>query len=416
MNVLIKNGFYNGTVQLPYSKSYVQRAIAIAALCKNEIEIKGYTACKDAEAAINAINALGKKTKIEGNVLNIFQGSSIHKSVQIHCNESGLSSRIFSIITALLTEIAVITGEGSLLHRPFFDIEKILIHLGKKVVSNKGFLPLHISGNFKASSITIDASESSQILTGLLITLPFANHESCTIHVKKLKSVPYIQMTLDILTHFNINVINKNFETFIIPGNQQTNISYYNVEGDWSAASIHAVAAAISGNVTLQNLNYNSAQADRKIIEILKNCGTTIQYKNSNISIQKNKLIPFQVDATNCPDLFPSLAALAVSCNGISQIKGTERLQYKESNRAETILYTLKNLGININIEHDIMTIEGGKIEKGIVHAHNDHRIAMMGAVLGLISDNGIEIQHAEVVNKSYPDFFEDFYKLTNHE
>lgn len=416
MDIFVKNGKYNGTLFLPFSKSYLQRTIAIAALSKKTVELTGYTASNDTDAAIQIIQSLDYNTSIDDNTLKISPPDLMKNNVVLHANESGLSSRLFSIVVALLTENAIIKGEGTLLNRPFFEVENVLQQLGKETLSNKGFLPLQIHGKFTVKNIKVDASQSSQILSGLLITLPFANFDTCEIHVNNCNSKPYIQMTLDILSHFGIEILNDNYNIFTLQGNQQINNQKYSIEGDWSAASIHAVIAAATGKIVLQNANINSAQADKAILNVLQECGAHILIKKDSIEINRNKLNAFQYNATDCPDLFPALAVLASQCKGKSVITGTKRLIHKESNRAQSIEIALKNLGIHVNIEDNCMMIEGGTIKGGTIDSHHDHRIAMMGAALGLLSENGVLIKDSHAVNKSYPDFFKDFFNLQAHE
>jgi 3-phosphoshikimate 1-carboxyvinyltransferase len=184
------------------------------------------------------------------------------------------------------------------------------------------------------------------------------------------------------------------------------------VEGDWSGAAFHLVAAAIAGNIMIEGLNKNSSQADKAILEALEKAGAKITWESDKaIIVEKDKLYAFEFDATHCPDLFPPLAALAANCKGISKIKGTNRLLHKESNRALSIQSELQKLGINVELKNDEMWICGGKISGGKIYSHNDHRIAMMGAVLALKANAPIEIEAAEAIQKSYPSFFDDFEK-----
>ncbi len=394
---------------MPPSKSYLQRAIAIAAMANHAVEIDGYAPSNDVDAAIAIAKNMGSEIEIHQQKIIVKGNFNAANISAIHCGEAGLSARMFAPIVALKEEKVIITGEGSLLHRPMHMIIAALQQLGKTVNSNNGLLPLEISGKLIPQKIKIDASESSQLLTGLLIALPFSKSNS-EIEVTQLKSIPYIQMTLDILQQFGINIQHTNYRNFFIEGNQKVQSNNYTVEGDWSGAAFHLVAAAIAGNAELEGLNKNSAQADKAILEALKNAGAKINWiSNTSIKTEKEKLNAFDFDATHCPDLFPPLAALAANCNGISKIKGIHRLLHKESNRALSIQSELQKLGINVELKNDEMWIYGGKISEGKIYSHKDHRIAMMGAVLALNAAAPIEIEAAEAVQKSYPTFFEDF-------
>lgn len=402
---------YSGTLQVPYSKSYLQRAIAISLLSRSSVAIEGYTPSKDAIAAKGIAQAFGAECKIEGSILSI-HASNLKKrdQVTINCGEAGLSTRMFSPIAASLCNDVTVTGEGSILVRPMGMVIDSLEKLGAEVSSNEGRLPLRIQGGISTGMLETDGSESSQLLTGLLIALAFLDDKS-TIHVHNIKSIPYVQMTLDILRDFGVNIKHQNYETFEIDPRTNKRIEpnfKYQVEGDWSGASFHIVGAAINGEVLLKGLNLNSSQADNEILKAVELAGAKVEWKSENLAIQSNTLKSFEFDATHCPDLFPPLAALASFCDGITKIKGTSRLASKESDRATTIQSELKKVGIRVDLEDDFMLIHGGEVQGGIIDSHNDHRIAMMGAVLAAGSKKSIEISNYEAVKKSYPDFFSD--------
>ena len=404
-----------GIIQAPASKSYLQRVLAIALCAKGESVIKGYSESNDVNAAIQIAQKLGAKITISKHQVNILGLNHSYKSeIEINCQEAGLSARMFSPIIGLYYKKIKLNGSGSLLNRPFNMVEDALIALGKNVKSNNGFLPLEISGVFKKKEITIDGSETSQLLTGLLIALPQLKHNTI-LHVTNLKSIPYVKMTISILKKFGIIITHNRFNQFNIKGNQIPIPKKINIEGDWSGASFMLVAAAINGNVLVKGLNKKSLQADIKIIDVLKLCGAQIHFIKDGIYVSKNKLTAFNFDCTHCPDLFPVLAALAVNCKGTSTLTGTNRLINKESNRALTIKKELTKLGVEISLHDNEMKIKGRKISGANLNSHNDHRIAMMLAILGLTSENGVTIKGAECVAKSYPTFFEDLLALTSN-
>ena len=188
----------------------------------------------------------------------------------------------------------------------------------------------------------------------------------------------------------------------------------YKIEGDWSGSSFHLVGAAISGDVTLTDIDSTSLQADVKILDALRMAGAVVTTDSNSVRVVKNKLNAFNFDARHCPDLFPPLSNLAVACDGISVIRGVDRLVYKESNRAKTIQEEWVKMGVKVKLLGDEMHITGGKINGGIWNSHNDHRIAMMGAVASLNAQNPITITQASSVNKSYPNFFSDFKYLSS--
>lgn len=404
----------HGQVTAPASKSYLQRAIAIASLCEKECLIRGYSPSADVDAALNISRALGSTVIISGDVISISNGGipRLATMLTLDCGEAGLSARMFSAIAALSPNPITIIGRGSLLERPFTLVNEALSQLGKTVTLTNGLLPMKLSGIMRPGSITIDGSQSSQLLTGLLIALPLLDGNSIIL-VRNLRSAPYIQMTLDILLHFGIIIEHERFNWFVIQGNQRPQATLYATEGDWSAAAFLLVGGAIAGNVTVNGLNPLSAQADRAIIDVLNDAGALIFWGEDMVTVSSAPLRSFHFDATHCPDLFPPLAALAACCVDTSTITGIHRLRHKESDRATTICTILQQLGIHVQLEDDVMHITGGKAKAASVASFNDHRIAMMAAMLGCVADGPIAITESEAVNKSYPTFFRDLASLS---
>ena len=206
----------------------------------------------------------------------------------------------------------------------------------------------------------------------------------------------------------------NDYEQFYIAGGQSYEATEYDVEGDWSAAAMLLVAGAVAGEVAVKNISTLSKQADVAICDALVRAGAELTSESDMVSAAHRELHGFEFDATNCPDLFPALATLAAAAEGESRIKGTHRLEHKESNRAEAIRTEFGKLGIEVDLsEEDIMIIRGGAIRGGVeVDSHGDHRMAMTLAVAGLLSDGGVTIHGAESVAKSYPDFFETLQML----
>ncbi len=398
-------------ITAPASKSYLQRALAISALAEGKTTLTNVSWCNDSVATKKIVEKLGCKIiEKDGNLIIDSKGLYINNT-KFSADEAGLTIRMFSPIFALSEKEICFTGKASLLTRPVKIIADALSQLGAKIETNNGFLPIKIKGKILASKINIDGSLSSQLLTGLLIALPLLDDDS-EIIVENLKSIPYIDMTLEIMHKFGVSVKNEDYKIFKIKGNQKYKPTTYNIEGDWSGAAFFLVLAAINGEIELENLNLNSLQADKEIITVLQKAGAKIEFKNGSVIVRKNKLNSFNFDATDCPDLFPPIACLASKCNGTSIIKGVSRLTHKESNRAKVLKQEFANIGIKITIADDYMHITGGKLQKGTINSHNDHRIAMMGGVLNNICDTKIQILNKEAVNKSYPNFFKSLNSL----
>jgi len=286
-----------------------------------------------------------------------------------------------------------------------------LNQLGVKCTSTDGFLPLTIRGPLKGGACQIDGSLSSQLLSGLLMSLPLADNDS-VIKVNNLKSKPYIDMTLKVLRDFGINIANKNYSLFEIPGRQKYIPMTYEVESDWSGGSFLLVAGAINGNIKVSGLRTNSFQSDMGILKALEKAGANVKISEGKIEVSKSDLQAFEFDATESPDLFPPLVALASYCKGVTKLKGASRLRHKESDRASTLSEEFGRMNIKVEITDDYLVVTGGEVKGAKVNSHDDHRIAMAEAVAALGASDTLFIKDSHCIVKSYPGFFEDLRKV----
>ena len=244
-----------------------------------------------------------------------------------------------------------------------------------------------------------------------------AGAKDVSIKVKDLKSKPYIDLTLDVMKQFGMNIPeNKNYKEFIFHGepthDSPLTTHQYTVEGDWSGGAFLLVAGTIAGSITVRGLDLSSTQADRKIMDALMNANAAIAMEAKGIQAHPGGLRGFEFDATDCPDLFPPLVALASYCEGETKIQGVRRLKHKESNSAVTLQDEFDLMGVRIVIEDDTMIIHGGSVKGADVHSHHDHRIAMACAVAALGANSETVIEEAYAVKKSYPDFYNDLKSL----
>ncbi len=407
MKTTIHKGRIAGSITAPASKSYAQRAVAAALLAGGETTLTHLDLCNDTRAPLDVARRLGASVSHEGTTYTI-RGGLNPVSTKLNIGESGLATRLFTPIASLCHMPITINGEGSILRRPIEMMEEPLQALGVEVISNGGYLPISVKGPMRGGEIHVDGSLSSQFITGLLMALPLSPNDT-VLHVENLKSRPYVDMTIDLAARFGVAIEHNNYEQFYIAGGQHYTPCIYNIEGDWSGASCLLVAGATAGSITIRNLNHISLQADLAIIEALARAGAEIITTNSSVTVHGGPLHAFEFDATDCPDLFPALAALAASCEGTSVLTGTQRLTYKESNRAETIAEVFGRLGIGVDLsEENTMRITGGPVSSAVVDSHNDHRIAMAAAVAALSSDDSVVIEGANAADKSYPNFWND--------
>ena len=395
-----------------------QRAIAAALLAQGVSEVRNPSQCDDALAAVDAAKILGATIeptaagyRMTGVAPTFFPLRET--GVSLHVRESALCARLFAPVAALLYPAAAITGSGTLLRRPMNDLITALTAFGvTTTATGHRYLPLQLHGALQPGTATIDASTSSQIISGLLMTLPLLQGNS-EIMVKKLASRPYVDMTLELLQTFGIAIGNNGYERFQIRGNQRYTPQTYTVEGDWSGAAFWLAAAAIGGEITLKGLHPGSPQADRAMLQVLQQAGAQLHWAGDALTVRHEALNAFRFNASDCPDLFPPVVLLAAFCNGISIIEGVERLVHKESNRAAALQDTFGKLGITITIEKNEMAVHGGGVHGGKVSSFHDHRMAMAAACAGLFTEEAVEIDDTRCVNKSYPAFFTDMDTIT---
>ncbi|WP_298062274.1 3-phosphoshikimate 1-carboxyvinyltransferase [uncultured Rikenella sp.] len=422
-----------GRIVAPASKSYAQRALAAALLVPDSdnpagwSELRNMGLCNDTSAALDVIRHLGAEVRYGDNkgTYYVEGGFLKHKPQELNIGESGLATRLFTPIAAQSPVPVTITGHGSILKRPVASsMAEPLRDLGAAIsFTGGGFLPLTVSGPLCGGLVEVDGSLSSQFITGLLMALPLSAKDT-RIVVRSPKSVPYLAMTLEVLRAFGIRVSHAaDYTEFRVPGRQRYQAALYNIEGDWSGASCLLVAGAVAGapggqGVTVDNLNPRSLQADRAIVEALERAGASVDSRGHLLTVRRRAegLRGFEFDATDCPDLFPALAALATFCRGMTVLRGTTRLTHKESDRAATIAAEFAKLGVEIDLsQRDTMIVRGLSDPNGLLtvrdallDSHNDHRIAMATAVAALRANRPVVIDGATAVDKSYPNFWND--------
>ena len=453
-------------LSMPVSKSFAQRAIIAAALADGTSHLRGYTPCGDNEAALQVARNLGAEVNVNGNEVTI-NGISAQLGglnlPELHVGESGLLTRMLIPVMAQLSPDPVsFTGEKTLLGRPLTGAKEIMdafeadvIPLKSDVIRNDTNVipseveespsivrvPLTVKGPLKAGRAEISGKHGSQLISGLLMALPFAEKNSSLI-VHEPKSIPYMFITLEVLKKFGIKIGNDMLGgpdflasdgdwslctemVFKVKGGQKYKAADIDLEGDWSAAANFLVAGAIFGKAELQGLDTTSLQADLSIMDILMDAGASLSQLDGdrgNITVQRAPLKAFRVDASNCPDLFPIVSVLAAFCQGTSRLAGVGRLANKESDRAKAILEMLTQMGVRACVEGDEMVIEGHSLAQrlldncllkgGLYTSHHDHRMVMALKVASLGADGPISIDDEQCVAKSFPQFHEIFDKL----
>ena len=405
MNKEIKPFKYNGSIYINSSKSVYQRAVALACFSKKKFQIIGDSNNTDSQTAIRICKEMGFNIVKSENNLEIFgELRSDKSSLQTSSIESGLCIRLFGVLlSSVFNEVnMLLTGTAKDRKFDFTSLKELGVD---SFIKDSSIL---LRGKLNSGVINIDNPNTSQLLTGLLITLPFLKGDSI-VYCKNPVSINYIDITLDLLETLGIVIKNENHTKFIIKGNQTINQHKIIVEGDWSGAAFHFVGAAISGKIKVYGLNIDSSQGDKQILDLLIKCGAEVNIYDRYIEVKKNQLKSFTFDATDVPDLIPPLTVLASSCDGESYIYGTDRLINKESNRALSIEKEFSKLGVRIISKKNCFKIIGcNKIKGGYVDSHNDHRIAMALSVMATVAKTPLTITNSSVVDKSNSRFYND--------
>lgn len=397
-----------GAVRVPPSKSAAHRNIICAALGTGESVISPACHSEDIDATINCVKTLGAKIEEKDGsfyITGIDRETVKDKSIILDCGESGSTLRFMIPIAAALGVNATFIGRGRLPERPIDALTDILNLNGVKCSGN--VLPLTISGILKPNEYRISGNVSSQYLTGLLFAI--AVNGGRAVLTTELQSAGYIDLTVKIMSTFGVK-ITKNGNIYTADGEFSSTSSV--IEGDWSQACFYLSAAALGGKITLEGLNLNSAQGDKAVIELYKSFGTEIVAQKSKIIANGKKIKAIKINCAQIPDAVPALAVVAAAAKGVTEICGGERLRIKETDRIKTVISGLTAMGVKVEEKPDGMIITGGKVKGGRVNGVGDHRIVMAFAVLGAYAEGETIIEGYKAVNKSYPNFFEDFKSL----
>ena len=412
MNVTMKPFSTNGTVFAPPSKSDAHRAIICAALSGGVCTIAPIALSDDIRATIGCVEALGATAKIENKTLTV-DGTGVfsNKTATLDCGESGSTLRFLIPVAAAGGVEATFLGRGRLPERPIGVYADALPEKGVRF-ETEGGLPLRISGQLKSGVYRVSGSVSSQFITGLLFALPLLRGDSDIILTSPIQSAGYINMTIRTMAKFGVEVdiLDNGWH---IRGRQRYVPSDYTTDGDWSQAAFFLVAGAISGDVEVLNANIDSAQGDRRIAAILREFGAEVIQDGDRLRVKKSQMHAIEIDASQIPDLVPVLAVCACFANGVTRITNAERLRIKESDRLKTTAQLLNSLGGKVRELPDGLEITGaGRLYGGFAEGFGDHRIVMSAAVCASGANEKIMCTDAMSVNKSYPDFYEDYAKI----
>lgn len=410
-----------GEVCAPPSKAYTQRMLIAAALSHGTSKISNPLVSDDTEATLRAVTALNAKVKETENCWRV-EGAQPLKVTQtlIDCGESGATLRFMVPVAALAAEPSIFLLGKSLEQRPIEPLLQSLKQLGVEAYSRHfgGKASIYVrGGGISGGKTSMRGDVSSQFISGLMFACPMAQTDTEITLTTPLESKDYVEMTKAVIAEHGIKVlISEDFGRIYIPSKQKYEPHNHQVPGDFSSAAFLLAAAAITrSDVSVKNLDYETIQGDKAILDILKQMDAQFRVHPDRVEVESKDafLEAVDVDARDIPDLVPVCAVLACYAKGTSKIYGAYRLRFKESDRLLSLYLELKKMGANITITEDSLTIEGPSALRGAaIDPHNDHRIAMACAVAALGASDETRIQDAECVRKSYPMFFSDLRAL----
>lgn len=417
MDVRIKPGLLTGEVAAIPSKSVFHRAAFLAAMGDAPCKIYCGEPSEDMQATLRVVRALGSDVAFEGSWVTIGPARPDAAQAELSCGESGTTLRFALAVAAALGRRVKLTCEGRLPERPLGALRDALVE-GGATLSAEGTWPLALSGSYAGGEHQLPGNVSSQFVSALLLAA--ANGAGTTLHVAKpVESLPYITLTCETLATFGVNVgIDEDDDELryvVAPGSCLRSPASFAVEGDWSSASIWLGAAALGSNLHVAGLSTDTVQADAAMLDMICALGGSASY-GDGLASTSGPLTGGVVDISSCPDLAPTLAAIASFAQGETRITGAGRLRLKESDRLAACANVICSLGGTAEVAGDELLVEGSRsISGGSCSSHGDHRIAMMAALMATRATGDVIVRGAECVAKSYPGFWHDYSQLGGH-
>ncbi len=414
MQALINPSTAHGSVIIPPSKSIAHRAIICACIANGRSIVHNIDTSDDMHATISAMESIGAKIVRDGKTLTIdgVNNQIKLKDKEIDCIESGSTLRFLIPLFSLANEKVTFIGRNRLLHRPQSIYEKLFSE--RNIPFSHTTERISVDGAISAGEYHIDGDVSSQFITGLLFTLPLLKEDSIIKIKPPFESKSYVDLTLQTLADFGVELKFTDDLTLFIKGNQNYQARKYSVEGDFSQFAFFAALASIKGDLDILGMRHDSLQGDKEILDILKRMGANIREIENGYHIQTSKLSATEIDLSNCPDLGPILTVIAAFAEGKTHIINASRLRLKESDRIASMQEELNKFSINVEARDDEMFITGSSNLKCTqeLSGHTDHRIAMALTIASTCSNSSTIINGSECVNKSYPAFFDDCQKV----
>ena len=406
-------------VELPPSKSYTNRALIVAALADGVSTLVHPSRSEDSNYLTGALREFGVRIDEHPGYLEI-EGSGGRLQVpkkELYVGNAGAVMRYLTTFAALANGETVITGDEQMSRRTLKDLLDALRSAGIQSSSENGFPPVRIhGGNFTGGRIDLDASLSSQFVSSILLSAPYA-HRPVALHIKgTVSSLPYVHMSIHVMRSFGAGIENLGYSVFRVSNEELYLGREFIIEADASAATYFLAAAAITGgHVVVINLPPDSLQGDIRFLDLLGQMGCRITRHKNGIELQGNTLRGIEVDMNEIPDSVPALAVVAAFAEGSTSIFNVAHLKHKETDRLRALAAELTKLGARVELKDDGLTIHPQRLRGTTIETYNDHRIAMSFAVAGL-RVKGVVITNPACVGKSFPAFWEAFSRLEEKE
>lgn len=410
-------------VRLPGSKSMTHRALLMASLAEGESRIENALVAEDTLLTAKALQQMGVRCQWDEQTVHVIPPDRRWRqpAEPIRLGNSGTSMRLLLAVAATGEGRFTFDGGPRLRQRPIGPILQALGELGVHYtcLDQPGYPPVEVrSQGLTGGEIWVDASQSSQFLSALLIAAPCAKESVRLGWRTTAASLPYVRLTLAMLRQVGIEWRWLTDRQLLIPAPQAYAPFHYQVEGDCSSASYFWAAAALTaGEVYTYPVAENSLQGDCRLLAVLEQMGCRVRWERQGVRVTgSSTLQPIDLDMNEIPDMVPTLAVLAACAHGYSQIRNVAHLRLKESDRLRAVALELSKFGVPVEELEDGLIIAGGHLHAPTagIDSHDDHRIAMAFAVLGL-HVAGVEIHGAEAVSKSFPDFWQAFSHLYGH-
>ncbi len=399
-----------GSAEAPPSKSYTHRAFVAAGLAEGRSLLSRWLRAEDTLATLEGMRSFGARIEVgEPAVVEGVNGKPCTPEGAVDCRNSGTSLRLLTGVAALDGE-ALLTGDESLQRRPVEPLLEALRSLGVEAesVRRNGCPPVRVhGGKLRGGRVELPGSISSQFVSSLLMAAPCTEEGMEVVVTTELKSKPYVDMTLEVMRCFGAEVEREGYRRFRVePGGYKG--TAYRVEGDYSSAAfLLAMPVVAGGEVTVRNLQKESLQADRRVLEILREAGAEVRVHGNEVRVRGDGLPgSFEAGLGDCPDLLPVATAIACCAEGRTLLHGVEHARHKESDRIRTCAVEFSKFGADIRERRDGLEIRGGRLRGARVDSHGDHRLAMALSVAALAAEGKSCITGAECTSISFPGFF----------